>query len=346
MTSDAIGDINDAQGRELVDIDRQPLGTIREIFFDEATGQPAWAAVDAPGGGDDLVLAPLAHSTREGDAIRVAVTRERVETSPSTTGLTERFSPEHMDRVRAHYEDRPVETAMGTADLSAQRDTALTGELPDAMTRSEEELFVQRERVPRERVRLVKRIVTETVTQTIEVRREELHLERVAISGSGDAGAYTEPGIGATTGDVTTGGAHATSPEGVASSVGNTYAEGTGSTGRPAEHGPAAGGAGGLSALRARASSLVGKAGERFGGGHGFGEAFTPETLDLTLYEEQVVVSKRVVPRERVRFHREIVTEQQRISDELRKERIEVQHIGLDSETRVEGSGYGPDAGR
>ena len=345
MTSDAIGDIDDAQGRELVDIDGQPLGTIREIFLDEATDQPAWAAVDAPGSGNDLVLAPLAHSTREGDAVRVAVTRERVETSPSTTGLTERFSPEHMDRVRAHYADRPADTATDAADLGAQRDTALTGELPGAMTRSEEALFVQRERVPRERVRLVKRIVTETITQTVEVRREELQIERVPVSGSGDAGAYPEPsGI---RGDATTGGTDATASEGLASSVGSTYAEGTGSTG-PASGGTSAtaGGAGGLSALRARASSLVGKAGERFGGGPGFGEAFTNETLDLTLYEERVVVSKRVVPRERVRIHREVIIGQQQISDELRKERIEVERVGLEGQTRVEGSGYGPDAGR
>ncbi len=346
MTSDAIGDINDAQGRELVDIDSQPLGTIREIFLDETTGRPAWAAVDAPGGGDDLVLAPLAHSTREGDVLRVAVTRERVETSPSTTGLTERFSADHMDRVRAHYADRPAATATAAAaaDIDAPHDTALTGELPAAMTRSEEELFVRHERVPRERVRLVKRIVTETITQTIEVRREELQLQRVAISGSGDGGAYNEPpGFGVTTGDTTTVGAGATSPEGVAASVGNTYAQGTGSTGGASG---STGGAGGLSALRARASSLVGKANERFGGGPGFGEAFTNETLDLTLYEERVVVSKRVVPRERVRIHREVVTEQQRISDELRKEQIEVERVALGSETRVEGSGYGADAGR
>ena len=345
MTSDPIGDINDAQGRELVDIDGQPLGTIREIFLDETTGQPAWAAVDAPGGGNELVLAPLAHSTREGDAIRVAVTRERVETSPSTTGLTERFSPEHMDRVRAHYEDRPADSLAGTSNLGTARDTlhtgeaAHTGELPAAMTRSEEALFVQHERVPRERVRLVKRIVTETVTQTVEVRREELHLERVAVGGSADAGAYDEQGQVAATG-----GTDATSSEGIASPPGTAYGQATGTAGAGSR--ATTGGASGLSGLRARASSLVGRANERFGGSPGFGEPFNRQTLDLTLYEEEVVVTKRVVPRERVRIHREVVTEQQRISDELRKERIEVERVGLGDETRVGGSDYGSDAVR
>ena len=354
MTSDPIGDINDAQGRELVDSDGQPLGQIRQIFLDETTSRPAWAAVDAPGEGGELVLAPLAHSTREGDAVRVAVSRQRVETSPSTSGLTERFSPEHMDRVRAHYADQTADadlSARGDTTLSGGRDdtavpagregdTSVTGDLPPEMIRSEEALFVEHERVPRERVRLVKRIVTETVTQTVEVRREELHLERVAISGQGDgANDADSPVAGSAAG---MGAGEGTS--GMDASAGGSHAGGIGSGARrPGEQETTTGGGGGLSALLARASSLVGKACERFGGGQGFGEAFTTETLDLTLYEEQVVVSKRIVPRERVRIHREVVTEPQRISDELRKERIEMERIGLDAETRVEG-GQRPEA--
>ena len=342
MTSDPIGDLNDAQGRELVASDGQPLGQIREIFLDETTGRPAWAAVDAPGGGNELVLAPLAHSTREGDAIRVAVTRERVETSPATTGLAERFTAEHMDQVRAHYDDQPTDPLAGATDVG-RHDVAVSDELPSSMIRSEESLFVDRERVPRERVRLVKRIVTETITQTIEVRREELHLERVPLTGSGGAGGHAEPSGGPDTVDATT----VSGTEGAASAGLPSRSRGSASGATRSGGADAATGAGsGLSALRARASTLVGKAGGRFAGGQGFGEPFNPETLDLTLYEEEVVVSKRVVPRERVRIHREIVTDQQRISDELRKEQIEVQRVGLEGETRVEDAGYRADTGR
>ena len=331
MTSDPIGDMNDAQGRELLDSDGQRLGQIREIFLDEATGRPAWAAVDVPGGGDDLVLAPLAGATEDGDAIRVAVTRERVETSPSTSGLTERFSPDHMDRVRAHYADQPTAAATAdtayVADVGHQVGTGASGELPGSMVRSEEELFIERERVPHERVRLVKRIVTETVTQSVEVRREEFHLERVPLttSAEGVGGGDTEPGAGTTD--------PSTSPTRAAGYDPGTRAV---ASDAGAGAGQSAGGRG-LSGLKAKASGLVGRAGGRFGGGHGFGEPFEAETIDLTLYEEEVVISKRVVPRERVRIHREIVTVQQRISDNLRKERVEVEHLGLDGGERVMG---------
>jgi stress response protein YsnF len=44
----------------------------------------------------------------------------------------------------------------------------------------------------------------------------------------------------------------------------------------------------------------------------------------MVLHQEEVVVSKRVVARERVRLHVQTVTERRRISGEVRKERIEI----------------------
>ena len=53
-----------------------------------------------------------------------------------------------------------------------------------------------------------------------------------------------------------------------------------------------------------------------------------PEASDseheVVLHEEQPVVEKRVVPKERVRLGKETVTEQQQVTDEVRKEQIDV----------------------
>jgi uncharacterized protein (TIGR02271 family) len=46
---------------------------------------------------------------------------------------------------------------------------------------------------------------------------------------------------------------------------------------------------------------------------------------EVTLREEEVVVDKRAVPKERVRLDTETVTEERQVSDEVRKERIEVE---------------------
>jgi uncharacterized protein (TIGR02271 family) len=58
------------------------------------------------------------------------------------------------------------------------------------------------------------------------------------------------------------------------------------------------------------------------------GPAISDEEHEVTLMEEQVVTEKRAVPKERVRLGKETVTDEQQVSDEVRKERIEVDGDG------------------
>ena len=55
------------------------------------------------------------------------------------------------------------------------------------------------------------------------------------------------------------------------------------------------------------------------------GPAISEEEHEVTLREEEVVVDKRAVPKERVRLDTETVTDQETVSDEVRKERIEAE---------------------
>jgi uncharacterized protein (TIGR02271 family) len=54
------------------------------------------------------------------------------------------------------------------------------------------------------------------------------------------------------------------------------------------------------------------------------GPAISEEEHEVTLREEEVVVDKRAVPKERVRLDTETVTEERQVSEEVRKEHIEV----------------------
>ncbi|HEX2575575.1 MAG TPA: PRC and DUF2382 domain-containing protein [Aquihabitans sp.] len=58
------------------------------------------------------------------------------------------------------------------------------------------------------------------------------------------------------------------------------------------------------------------------------GPAISEEEHEVVLNEEEVVVSKEAVPKERVRLDKESVVENQAVSDEVRKERIEVECDG------------------
>jgi uncharacterized protein (TIGR02271 family) len=54
------------------------------------------------------------------------------------------------------------------------------------------------------------------------------------------------------------------------------------------------------------------------------GPAISEEEHEVTLHEETPVVDKRAVPKERVRLDTETVTDQRQVSEEVRKEQIEV----------------------
>jgi uncharacterized protein (TIGR02271 family) len=55
------------------------------------------------------------------------------------------------------------------------------------------------------------------------------------------------------------------------------------------------------------------------------GPAISEEEHEVVLHEEQPVVEKRAVPKERVRLEKESVTDEAQVSEEVRKERIEAE---------------------
>ncbi|HYI80870.1 MAG TPA: PRC and DUF2382 domain-containing protein [Thermoleophilaceae bacterium] len=54
------------------------------------------------------------------------------------------------------------------------------------------------------------------------------------------------------------------------------------------------------------------------------GPAISDEEHEVVLHEEEVVTEKRAVPKERVRMTKDAVTDEETVSEEVRKERIEV----------------------
>ena len=58
------------------------------------------------------------------------------------------------------------------------------------------------------------------------------------------------------------------------------------------------------------------------------GPAISEAEHEVTLREEEVVTEKRAVPKERVRLGKDTVTEEQQVSEEVRKEEIELEDEG------------------
>ena len=66
------------------------------------------------------------------------------------------------------------------------------------------------------------------------------------------------------------------------------------------------------------------------------GPAISEEEHEVVLHEEQPVVEKNVVPKERVRLDKDIVTERYQVNEEVRKERVEIEgDVGREGDRRL-----------
>jgi uncharacterized protein (TIGR02271 family) len=249
------------KGHKLVSQDGDKIGTIDEIYVDEQTGKPEWLAVSTGLFGSRVSFVPLAEAQRDGDDIRVPYAKDQVKDSPNADA-DGALSQDEESRLYRHYGLDYSESRSDSGLPEGGADRGVTGagaglreggttgrdvsgpETDDAMTRSEEELSVGTREVETGRARLRKYVVTEEVTKTVPVQREEVRIEREPITGTNVDEALDGPEI-------------------------------------------------------------------------------SDEEHEVTLHAEEPVVEKRAVPKERVRLETDTVTDEQQVTEEVRKERIE-----------------------
>ena len=278
-------------GGNVVSTSGGKIGGLGQIYLDDSTGEPTWVTAKTGLFGTSESFVPLQGATVQGDDIVVGYDKDKVKDAPRVDPDGS-LSPEEEDQLYSYYglgsASTGTDAGIGSgyvengsdADYSDTVTTAGEGNASgfaagtgtrdndrddrddrdevgtvghdtsgpttdDAMTRSEEQLRVGTTRGESARARLRKYVVTEHVTQTVPVSREEVRVEREPIT------------------DANRGSAEA-------------------------------------------------------------GPAISEEEHEVVLHAEQVHVDKEAVPVERVRLDKETVTEQQTVSDEVRKEQIEV----------------------
>jgi uncharacterized protein (TIGR02271 family) len=180
------------RGAEVIDASGDKVGKVEEIYLDQETDQPEWALVKTGLFGGKASFVPLSGATPEDDKLRVQYEKSQISDAPKIDTDQELSSQEEQE-LYAHYGmsygseggDQP------TQEREPVGDDVSGPETDDAMTRSEEELRVGKTQQERGRVRLKKYVVTEEVTQTVPVQREEVRLEREPITDA-NAGAATD----------------------------------------------------------------------------------------------------------------------------------------------------------
>ncbi len=184
-------------GGNVVDNGGSKIGSIGQVFLDDQSGQPEWVTVKTGmfGGGESFV--PLREAEATGDDLRVPYDKDKVKDAPRISDSDGHLSEEEEGTLYAYY-------GTGGSDYDTSYHATTEGEYrhPDAvgndvsgpetdsaMTRSEEQLHVGTETRETGRARLRKFIVTENVTKTVPVSREEVRIEREPITDAnrGDA---------------------------------------------------------------------------------------------------------------------------------------------------------------
>jgi uncharacterized protein (TIGR02271 family) len=228
----------------------EKIGGIGEIYLDDVTGEPEWVSVNTGLFGVSESFVPLRAARIEAGDIQVDYDKDFVKDAPRV-GADGHLTPEEEQGLYDYY-GLTIAQSTGYETADVDYDTGGNTEgydtsgptTDDAMTRSEERLNVGTRTQEAGRARLRKYVVTENVTQTVPVSREEVRVEREPITDQNVGAAVSGPDI-------------------------------------------------------------------------------SEEEHEVVLHEERPVVEKEAVPVERVRLGTETVTEQETVSEDVRKEEIE-----------------------
>ena len=261
-------------GRDVYDETGSKIGSASEVYLDDQTGQPEWVTVKTGLFGTKESFVPIRDADLTDDGVRVHISKDKVKDAPKidTDG---HLSPQEEEELYRYYglggswsgtdtrTDTTTTTGVADTGIAGRTDRDRDGVYDDvegrtvghdtsgpttdnAMTRSEERLNVGTQSTEAGRARLRKFVVTENVTQTVPVSREEVRLEREPIT-----------------------------------------------------------------------DANVGRAMD--------GPAISEEEHEVVLHAERAVVEKEAVPVERVRLDKETVTDHETVTDEVRKEQIEME---------------------
>jgi uncharacterized protein (TIGR02271 family) len=95
-------DIKTWRGREVVDRDGEKIGKLEDIYLDRRSGEPEWAAIKTGLFGTKVSFAPLRDASPAGDELRIAYSKDQVKDAPKIDADGE-LSVEEEQRLYEHY---------------------------------------------------------------------------------------------------------------------------------------------------------------------------------------------------------------------------------------------------
>lgn len=96
---------------QMVDSEGRKVGTIADVYVDDATGEPEWLAVHTGLLGSHISFVPLAGAREEGGRVHVVHSKEVIKASPNIPVHGELTANEEERLYRhygLHYDGRPI----------------------------------------------------------------------------------------------------------------------------------------------------------------------------------------------------------------------------------------------
>ena len=174
--------VNNVIGQTLYGSDGEKVGKVGQVYLDDQTGQPEWVTARTGMFGASESFVPLVDASLSEDQLTVPYEKEKVQEAPRVEPdnghLSESEEAELYHYYGLDYSEDASDSGLPTG--GAPDTSGTSGD--DAMTRSEEQLRVGTEQRETGKARLRKYVVTENVTQTVPVSREEVRIEREPIT--------------------------------------------------------------------------------------------------------------------------------------------------------------------
>ncbi len=145
-----------------------PIGTVVDVYLDEASGRPEWLVVSTGTGDGQVGFVPVAEAAQRADGLVVPFGTEEVLAAPRPA-MEGALTVDEEAALYRHY--GVAQPQLGPLGLGGPEGN------DDAMTRSEEELHVSKTSSPVGRVRLRKWVETDHVSRVVPVAREEVRIE-------------------------------------------------------------------------------------------------------------------------------------------------------------------------
>ncbi|MFN2452179.1 MAG: PRC and DUF2382 domain-containing protein [Candidatus Dormibacteria bacterium] len=174
------------EGRTIVGSDGQRVGRISQVYLDHETGAPTWGSVHTGLFGAGLAFVPLQGGHWQGETYAMPFPAQLCKTAPH---FNEDQELTHADQRRLfeHY-GAARRGVLGRGGGAARDEGAASGVAAGqdaggtSAVRSEERTSADMLRSPGETVRLRKTVVSEPVSRTVTVRRDELRIEREPVT--------------------------------------------------------------------------------------------------------------------------------------------------------------------